>query len=202
MCRLAWRWIGACGMRRNRAGEGGWWTRDGGREWPDLFAREVEAEDLGAPRRDEVTGDVGELGECPCDRAQRDPFERGAERRDGVVEALPQLRVTATVAVAAQLIGEVHVARARSRAPPEAKRVSEPERRGLLLARVCDRAHSGCESRIGWRGRALVESRLPAAVRDLQLLDRQSRVVGHKPSFVLCAVVSMTHSPGRLIGGA
>src|ERR1019366_2777047 len=125
MCRLAWRWFGAWGMRRSGGGEGGWWPGDVGgsrvRSRLRISAPRVEMRSRVACRSParclsgSAAGDrervdpfdlVGELGKGTGDRAQRDPFERGAERRDGVVEAFPQLRVAATVAVAAELVGE------------------------------------------------------------------------------------------------
>ena len=62
----------------------------------------------------ELASYVGEFGERPGDRTQRHPFKRDPKRGDRVVEALPQLRVSAAVPAAAQLVGEVHVAGTRA----------------------------------------------------------------------------------------
>jgi hypothetical protein len=132
----------------------------------------------------------GQLAERARDRAQRDAFERLAKIGDGGVEALPGLGRAATRSGSrAQLVRELHVARARTRTMRQAKQVGVAQ--GLLLGRVGDRPHSLREPLVGRRLDARLERIAPPLVSELDLFERYAGIIGHDGSLDSTPTVMM-----------
>ena len=128
----------------------------------------------------QLARDLGELPERAGDRAQRHALERLAEVGHGRIEALPQLRRTASrSAPRTQLVGELHVSGTGMGTPREAEKIRVAQRRGLLLGRVGDRADALRKVKVRRSLHACLERLAPALVGEPHLLDRASGVCAH-----------------------
>src|SRR5581483_6735323 len=74
---------------------------------------------------------------------------------------------------------ELHVPSTRMRTMGETKQIGVPQRRGLLLGRVGDRAHAPSEPKVRRRLDARLERLAPALVGELHLFDRDPGIPAH-----------------------
>jgi hypothetical protein len=139
----------------------------------------VESLDLAG----EIAGDFGQFAERAGDRAQGHAFECLAELGDDRVEALPPVnRPRPRPSAGAQLMGELHVSRARMWTMREPELVGVPQRRGLLLGGVRDRSYALSEPMVRRRFDTGFERLTPTLVGELHLFERDPRVAGHDRS--------------------
>ena len=133
------------------------------------------------------------------------PSKRLAELRDGPVEALPEVRRPSPGSCAgAELVGELHVARAGVWALGEADEVRVAQRRRLLFGGVGDRAHPLGEPEIGRRLGAGLERLAPVLVGELDLFDRQAWIGAHdaRPASVATVMIWSAIRRGAGLGAA
>ena len=112
--------------------------------------------------------DLGEFAERARDRAQRDALEGLTELGDSRVESLPQLLGAAPRSRAgSQLVGELHVASAGTRALGETDEIGVAHAAASCSAALAIGAHALREAEIGRRFVAGLERLAPAHVGEL-----------------------------------